>query len=187
MNRYAYVLNNPTNFVDPSGLYWICPLDDCENGVESTEVGLPADPPTHCDVDGNWCVFSTGEIFEYNDLDREPGAMAEPIGVLICSYRPDGETCASVTVCSPVSHCEMQIGANKANSVCEAFAGCPDQLWQNLPLSAGITIDASRLCIGYGGFASGIHDQDCKMVCHIKYQATVHIKNTDIHIEISGC
>jgi RHS repeat-associated protein len=88
---YPYVGNNPVNMVDPSGLYPICGLDDPALGpglqcFDSTEVGLPAELPSSCDVHTNTCYWDNGTTADYNLNPNEElvklaqGAAAESNG-----------------------------------------------------------------------------------------------------------
>jgi RHS repeat-associated protein len=63
---YPYVGNNPANGLDPSGLYPICANpNDPTTCLDSTEVGLPPDPPVSCDVPANSCTFANGTVCPY--------------------------------------------------------------------------------------------------------------------------
>jgi len=64
---YAYAGNNPANRRDPTGLYEICG-DNPDWGYicfDSTEVGLPAEAPSSCDIGANVCTWDSGFVAPY--------------------------------------------------------------------------------------------------------------------------
>src|SRR5581483_3046533 len=70
---YPYAGGNPVNRVDPTGLYPICGNDPAWGYIcyDSTQVGLPSDPPETCDTVMNFCVWSAGGVFPYEDRSEE--------------------------------------------------------------------------------------------------------------------
>ena len=71
---YPYAGGNPVNRVDPTGLYTICSAD-LTVCFDSTQVGLPPDPPTYCDVAANLCYWRTSaslEIAPYENTASGP-------------------------------------------------------------------------------------------------------------------
>ena len=68
--------------IDPSGLYAICGYNEEWAGeicFDSTEVGLPAEEATYCDVANNWCVWEeTGfRSAYYGGSSANAGATAD--------------------------------------------------------------------------------------------------------------
>jgi hypothetical protein len=74
---YRYGRSNPVSLSDPSGLYELCGEDEVWGYIcyDSTQVGLPADPPSSCDIGANSCEWEGGFTAPYEDPSKYGGSV----------------------------------------------------------------------------------------------------------------
>jgi RHS repeat-associated protein len=119
LNRFAYVLNSPVNLTDPSGLYPMCEgmdatqlamlaaagIDAAVGCPDSTEFGLPYDPPVYCYDSGTFCLFANGDVY-WMDLPS-----FGPIGTATCLVPGVAGACLQISDLLPIANLPELIAA----------------------------------------------------------------------------
>jgi RHS repeat-associated protein len=152
-NRYAYVLNSPTNFVDPSG-HAVCRPGEglCRNPVDFEPISFDTGNNTGnatvslmvnlgCGLTGGWCKAENNTISPTSDSEwmanQDPAALVNPIAM--AGGVPVRELAKAVSKSGPEAAAAVKALAK---------AGTQGELVENAIVSLG----HSRSTLGLPGF-----------------------------------